>query len=198
MNCFINRKKNSTFTLTWVFFFFFCTSVLSCSQVKKANTFPTSAGFQNQGQTTELFRFDCDRGNCPIVFAVMAPNNSKRTLNIFSGKPLPILQWVMRVNSLLSPPLQALWLCGSQAGKHDGQRQPPLCRAGARAAGHRHRQLCLQDDRLAKTMRGWRPPALARFPSNFFGCFSATSCSRLPLVFFRASCAFFFFVLLFC
>lgn len=90
-----------------------------------------------------------------------------------------------------SLPLQALWLCGSKAGKHNGQRQPPLCRAGARAAGHRHRQLCLQDDRLAKTMRGWRQPALARSPPPLlqllwllFGyfLFSAVACFFLVFV----------------
>lgn len=95
-----------------------------------------------------------------------------------------------------SPPLQALWLCGSQAGKHNGQRQPPLCRAGARAAGHCHRQLCLQDDRLAKTMRGLTTlTALARFPSPLLqllwlllGYFLFSAAARFLLVFLFLFC----------
>lgn len=76
----------------------------------------------------------------------------------------------MRVNHGTKPktspaPLQAVRLCGSQAGKHNGQRQPPVRRAGARAAGQRHRQLCFQDDRLAEAMRGRPPTTLACSPS---------------------------------
>ena len=53
-----------------------------------------------------------------------------------------------------SPLLQALRLCGQEAGQHDGQRQPPLRRDGPGAARQRHRQLCAEDDRRAEAMKG--------------------------------------------
>lgn len=48
--------------------------------------------------------------------------------------------------------LQVVWVRGAEAGKHNRQRQPPLRRAGPRPACQRHRQLCLEDDRLAEAM----------------------------------------------
>lgn len=47
---------------------------------------------------------------------------------------------------------QVVWLRGAEAGKHNRQRQPPLRRAGPRPACQRHRQLRLEDDRLAEAM----------------------------------------------
>ena len=43
--------------------------------------------------------------------------------------------------------VQDLWLRGEEDGRQrHGQRVPPFCRARPRAAGQRHRQLCLQGD----------------------------------------------------
>lgn len=59
---------------------------------------------------------------------------------------------------------QALRIRGAEAGKHNGQRQPHLRGAGPGPAGQRHRQLCVEDNRLADPMRSrLNPPLFARF-----------------------------------
>lgn len=86
---------------------------------------------------------------------------------------------------------QVVWVRGAQAGKHNRQRQPPLRRAGPRPACQRHRQLRLEDDRLAEAMSAdgslWdiyffcylrQFDDRCRFPSVFFDSF-ANECKRM-------------------
>ena len=88
--------------------------------------------------------------------------------------------WTLSSVSSLSPSplLQALRLCGQEAGQHDGQRQPPLRRDGPGAARQRHRQLRAEDDRRAEAMRAARKKKPWRLFLSPFGCFGSHRSSK--------------------
>lgn len=64
---------------------------------------------------------------------------------------------------------QTLWLCGQEAGQHNGQRLPPLCWAGPWSACWRHCQLCLPGHArlLSEEMNRYLPPPGGFLPLNF-------------------------------
>lgn len=89
--------------------------------------------------------------------------------NLREAQPSKWASPLQRVSCWVLPPsfstylwflcFQALWIRGAETRKHDGQREPHLRRARPGPARQRHRQLCLQDNRLAGPMRsGLSPP----------------------------------------
>lgn len=80
------------------------------------------------------------------------------------------LFWLRFSLWMFSSPSQTLWLRGQEAGQHNRQHLPPLCWAGSRPAGCRHRQLCLQG-------HAWL------FPEEMNCCLSPCCGGFLPLNF---------------
>ncbi|KAG7249525.1 hypothetical protein CRUP_013975, partial [Coryphaenoides rupestris] len=89
-------------------------------------------------------RHHSDRQPEEAVFPSPLPEQQRYIL-----RHRPTGQKVEQIGRRLS---QVLRLRGAEAGQHHGQRQPPVCRDGPRAAGQRHRQLRAEDDCGAEAM----------------------------------------------